>query len=278
MNEYSFIRWAGSKKKLIPRLKCYWDATSCQRYIEPFSGSAALFFAIAPPEAVLADMNSDLINMYITVQKHWRAVYNQLQRYELGEKAYYAIRAQNDTCLSEIERAARFIYLNRFCFNGLYRTNKNGDFNVPYAAVKSRALPSYEETRSFASKIKNVTFISQDFRSTLDNIKANDFVYIDPPYAVANHKIFKQYGPATFGLEDLLELAAIVQKLDKIGAFFVVSYAHCPEAIEAFASWTIKMAWTQRTVAGKISSRKKAKEIIISNINLKKRRCTTCLQ
>jgi DNA adenine methylase len=121
-NGKTFLRWAGSKKRLISKLRPYWGE-GFRRYVEPFMGSAALFFALEPSEAVLSDINSALVETFCEVRDHPRAVYNRLLRLPLGEDAYYRIRQKDASQLSLLDRVARFVYLNRFCFNGLYRTN-----------------------------------------------------------------------------------------------------------------------------------------------------------
>lgn len=273
MNNRSFIRWAGSKKKLIPILSEYWNSVHASRYIEPFAGSAALFFAIKPEKCLLADMNEELINMYTCTKKNYRRVYSILKEMKLGADAYYAIRAQEPSSLCKYKRAARFIYLNRFCFNGLYRTNNQGLFNVPYAKETKSNLPSKEEIKSFSESIQNASFICQDFRQTIDIVKKNDFVYIDPPYAIENHRIFKQYGATTFGQNDLDDLSKLLDVINSKKAFFVLSYAFSKEIVDLFSNWYQKKAFVLRTVSGLVASRKLAKEILISNFYVHGKDC-----
>lgn len=261
----SFIRWAGSKKKLIPVLTKYWNSVHATRYIEPFAGSAALFFAITPQECLLADMNEELINMYECTKKNYLRVYNCLKSMATGPDAYYMIRAQSTSSMCKYQRAARFIYLNRFCFNGLYRTNSQGVFNVPYAKGTKAKLPSRREIIEFSKSIKNVSFRCQDFRQTIGLVKENDFVYIDPPYTIKNHRIFRQYGATTFGQEDLEDLSALLYEINSRKAFFLLSYAHCHQIVEQFSNWHQKEALVQRTVSGQVAARKLTKEILISN-------------
>jgi len=135
------LRWAGSKRRLIPRLRSFWSHRY-KRYVEPFMGSACLFFALRPARAILGDINGDLVATYHTIREHPRAVWNALQRIPVGKTSYYATRQLNPNDLSDVNKAARFIFLNRFCFNGLYRTNLQGRFNVPYAPARTGSLPS----------------------------------------------------------------------------------------------------------------------------------------
>jgi len=260
----SFLRWAGSKKRLLPKLIAYWDE-GFTRYVEPFMGSAALFFAIRPSKALLSDINMDLVETFCTVRDHPLAVYNSLSRLPLGERTYYQIRQKDAAVLSPLDRATRFVYLNRFCFNGLYRTNKNGKFNVPYAASKTGRLPTLEELYKTSKVLSRAQIKMGDFEETLHDVQADDFVYMDPPYAVQNRRIFRQYGPDCFGTEDLERLASALLDIDRCGAIFLVSYAMCREAMEAFKRWNIRRAFTQRSIAGFSRHRRKAIEILVSN-------------
>src|SRR5260370_41753763 len=134
----TFLRWAGSKRKLLPILL---DAApkKFDRYVEPFAGSACLFFALGPRRAVLADINEELVNTYRALKTDVEGVIEHLAAFKCSKKEYYLVRSESLLGMPKQRRAARFIYLNRFCFNGLYRTNKQGGFNVPYGGYKSGA-------------------------------------------------------------------------------------------------------------------------------------------
>lgn len=262
----SFIRWAGSKKKLIPKLKSFWDASSCERYIEPFAGSAVLFFAVEPRKAILADANKELIDAYLAVQKNWKLAFSYLSKFPCSKEFYYSLRAADCSYRSQAYRAARFLYLNRFCFNGLYRTNSKGEFNVPYANDECRMPQSKEEFESFSRQVAGVQFLHQDFRETLRMAKKGDFVYADPPYAIQNRRIFNQYGPTTFGLNDLRDLAMHLHGLNDNGVKFLVSYAYSRDAVAIFRDWDIKVTTVQRTVAGNPLKRRRVREMFVTNI------------
>jgi DNA adenine methylase len=275
-NGKPFLRWAGSKRQLISRLNSYWGQ-GFTRYIEPFMGSAAFFFAIEPPNAILSDINEGLVETFCAVRDHPRAVHNRLARFPLGEDAYYQIRQETVSRMLPVDRAARFIYLNRFCFNGLYRTNMSGYFNVPYSASKTGQLPTLEDLCRAARILNGAQIVANDFEKTIQDVKAGDFVYMDPPYAVKNRRVFRQYGPDSFGTEDLGRLTATLSVIDGRGAKFLVSYALCREAMEAFNGWYIHRAYTQRSVAGFSRHRRKAVEILVSNLKLPpKGRGTNC--
>jgi DNA adenine methylase len=223
---------------MLPKLIPYWS--DCfSRYFEPFVGSGALFFAVGPSRAVLSDINVELVETLCSVRDHPRAIHNRLIAFSLGKESYYMIRDYNPANLSKLDRAARFIYLNRFCFNGLYRTNKMGRFNVPFAAAKTGDLPSYNDLKFASISLSGADIIASDFEPILNMVKPGDFIYLDPPYAVNNRRIFRQYGPACFGLSDLKRLSGLLPYMDNIGAHFLVSYALCEESLDAFKGWYI---------------------------------------
>lgn len=261
------IRWAGSKRRLLPRLASYWEALSPKRYIEPFAGSGALFFHLRPKVALLNDINADLIGAYKVLAKSPKRIHELVSHMPSDEESYYKIRSADIGSMNSVDRAARFIYLNRYCFNGIYRTNRNGDFNVPYGAAKSGGLPSLEKFITAAKQLKSAKLYSLDFEEFVDsNVKRGDFVYLDPPYAVANRRVFRQYDPNTFGIEDLERLALLLERIDSKGASFLVSYAYSAEIKSLMTRWKSNRVMAQRNVAGFTKHRRKAVEVMITNI------------
>ena len=261
------IRWAGSKRQLLHKLRSYWLNPKA-RYIEPFCGSACLFFDLEPSSAVLGDLNSELIATYRAVRHNAGLVVECLRRLRLGEASYYRIRAIDPLLLSDAETAARFLYLNRNCFNGIYRTNQSGQFNVPYAEPKSKSKRKIdiEHIVAAARLLDRATLVNGDFESTLARVQRGDFVYIDPPYAVADRRIFAEYQADTFSTNDLQRLEACLEHIDKKGAIFVLSYADSREARGAFARWKPRRVRAKRHIAGFSANRRTAIEILASNL------------
>ncbi|MDQ0011542.1 DNA adenine methylase [Luteibacter jiangsuensis] len=260
------LRWAGSKQRLVPRLAEYWN-TSFKRYLEPFTGSAALFFHLDPKRACLNDINEQLIECYEELANDPDALHRRVTAISSTEEKYYVIRALDPKVLTSAERAARFIYLNRHCFNGIYRTNSDGKFNVPYGAAKAGAVPTIEKFRDCARAIARAQLTSLDFDTFLKkNVKSGDFVYLDPPYAVANRRIFRQYDKHSFGIEDVERLQNCLELIDSRGASFVVSYALSAEIKPIVQQWGARRVTAQRNVAGFAEHRRKAVEVIITNI------------
>jgi len=236
-----------------------------KRYIEPFVGSACLFFRLQPERAILSDINGHLVRTYRTVRHSPDAVAESLRRYQKGREAYLQVRATSPWGLNSVERAARFIFLNRYCFNGLYRTNSRGRFNVPFAAARTGPLPDGKHLREAADALKVAKLQNTDFEEVIAEAAEGDFVYLDPPYAVGNRRLFRQYDPASFGLDDLDRLARQLRRLHENGAKFLLSYAICKEAEEHFAEWTSVRVYVQRNISGFAKHRRRAGELLISN-------------
>ncbi|NOS68449.1 MAG: Dam family site-specific DNA-(adenine-N6)-methyltransferase [Verrucomicrobia bacterium] len=258
-----FLRWAGSKRKLLSKIQPYWKP-SFARYVEPFMGSACLFFAINPKRALLNDINADLVGTFLSIRDDPQSVFDQLRKIPLGKRSYYRVRKQTEL-QNEAERSARFLFLNRFCFNGIYRTNGKGEFNVPFAREGTGNLPTMLDLMEWSRILKKTCIRSEDFEETLDRTRKGDFVYLDPPYALDNRRIFRQYGPQTFGLNDLDRLSKALRRINRRGVRFVLSYAYCTEALDYFGEWRMRKVFTQRNVAGFSRHRRKAAEILVSN-------------
>lgn len=259
-----FLRWAGSKRQHIPFLSQWWAASAQTRYIEPFAGSAAVFFAVAPRRAILGDINDELIQTYRAVRRAPHAVYRRLTEFPTGEAAYYKVRAMRST--NTVSRAARFVYLNRFCFNGLYRTNVAGEFNVPYGAPKTLNVPDLGQFRACADLLKRSRLLRADFRQALSCVGKGDFVYIDPPYAISRRRVFIQYAKGHFSTVDLADLGAWLDEIDRRKASFVLSYADSHEARSLFRGWKRRRFAVRRNVAGFSNARRNHYELFLSNI------------
>jgi DNA adenine methylase len=260
------LRWAGSKRKLLPVLQLYLGAAPYNRYVEAFAGSAALFFAAEPQCALLNDRNAELILALRFLRKHPRLLHEHVSSLPISRDFYYQLRAVDPRALDPCERAGRFFYLNRYCFNGIYRTNKKGEFNVPFAPIKSGKFPSQDEWVATSNVLQGATLHCEDFEGfLLGNVREGDFVYLDPPYAVSNRRIFSQYSADNFGIGDLERLSVVLRELDSRGARFLVSYAQSPETHILAEGWHVRRTYAQRNVAGFTHHRRKAMEVMISN-------------
>ena len=261
------LRWAGSKRQLVPQLASYWSKENT-RYVEPFAGSACLFFELEPPSALLGDINRELIETYEVVRSQPQDLFRALNTWKNQADEYYRVRAMDLAALDETQRAARFIYLNRFCFNGLYRTNRSGRFNVPYGGRKTGALPSLEQLLYTSDLLSNTELVAGDFSVVLGRVKVGDFVYLDPPFSVTGRRIFKEYDRATFGESDLARLRRSLTALDELGATFLLSYADSPEGSVLAGGFSNKKIATRRNIAGFTGNRRTFNELLVTNQSL----------
>jgi DNA adenine methylase len=259
-----FLRWAGSKRKQLARLKAYWSPTF-QRYIEPFAGSACLFFDLEPPEAILGDNNAALMEVYRVVRDDPERLYRRLSHIPRDAETYYRWRRMKPDRLDKATRALRFVYLNRNCFNGIYRTNEAGVFNVPLGQPPIAYLTKLELLRCSAHLAK-AKLVVGDFAKTLALARYGDFVYMDPPFAVQSRRVFREYGERSFEPQDMPRLAQELRRLDGIGAHFLVSYADCSQARRLAGKWTSIRFATRRNVSGFADHRRNAYEWLISNL------------
>lgn len=260
------MRWAGSKRKSLQFLTTFWN-DKFERYIEPFVGSACLFLKIKPKSAILSDLNSSLIETYRAIQRKPRAIAERLYAIPRDSETYYKVRKQVKTVTNPTERAALFVYLNRNCFNGIYRTNLDGDFNVPFGADQGQ-YPRVCDFDTTAKLLKNATLMACDFGATLRHLRKNDFVYLDPPFAATGVRTFVEYGKRSFGEDDLDRLSRHLDRIDSHSASFLVSYADCPRARKIAKNWNWKAIEVRRHIAGFTSKRKMAGELLITNLSM----------
>jgi DNA adenine methylase len=256
------LRWAGSKRRLLPVLRTC-APVEFERYIEPFCGSICLFVDLKPNKAVLGDNNPDLIHFYNTLRHRPTHIGKLAAAMPLTESFYYELRSLDPTTLSSDNRAARFLYLNRFCFNGVYRTNKQGKFNVPRGKHMG-ALPSVDEITNFGRLIRSVDFRATDFEELLDIATEGDFVYLDPPYAGASRDR-GEYGTNAFKEIDIARLSNACQRASKRGAKILLSYADLPSIRALLPNWHLRELDVLRSVSGFSRGRGTVQEILISN-------------
>lgn len=258
------LRWAGSKRQSLEQLACFWSP-EYERYVEPFAGSSSLFFRLAPPRALLADKNAALIETYRVLRTRPKQLYDTVSDLPVNRQTYNGIRGLNPTALSPLGRAARFVYLNRYCFNGIYRTDKDGRFNVPFSPRRTGALPANHEFTACARLLQRAELRAWDFGTTLRFVGRRDFVYLDPPYAVGSRRVFREYGPKHFTTGDLVRLAGHLDRIHRRGAVFVLTYADCAEVRAIAAQWSSLRLRVRRHIAGFAAARRHAYEVLVTN-------------
>lgn len=256
-----FLRWAGSKQRLLSQLVRYVPEHG-GRYFEPFLGAGAMFFLLEPAAAWLSDTCEPLIETYDVVARRPEEVVEQLQAMDvLDRDFYYAVRARRPS--NEVQRAARFLYLNRAGWNGLYRVNARGDFNVPYGRPRSGNIVDTSNLRACAELISRAQLSVGDFASLNDYVRAGDFVYFDPPYVTGhNNNGFVDYNENLFSWFDQIRLAELARDLQDRGAHVVVSNAHHEAVIALYPTFRVGEVVRTSALASTVSRRGKVSEAV----------------
>lgn len=261
-----FLKWAGGKRWLIntrPDLFRFWE----ERYIEPFLGSGSVYFHIRPSRAILSDLNGDLIGAYKSVRERWDEVGHWL-RYHANrhnKTYYYAVRDDN-TPLNSAQEAARLIYLNRTCWNGLYRVNRAGRFNVP-VGTKTKVLLGTDDFEAIADVLQGARLASCDFEVTIDHASEDDFIFVDPPYTVQhNLNGFIKYNEQLFSWDDQVRLRDALVRADRRGARILMTNADHRSIRDLYNGvFFLESVNRSSVLAGKGGSRGTVTELLIKN-------------
>jgi DNA adenine methylase len=261
-----FLKWAGGKRLLLDRLMPHLPAVGQgSTYFEPFLGGAAVFFALKPERAVLADSNPHLVEAFEAVRDDVERVISQLRRFPVTEDAYYQVRHSRRR--NRFTRAARFIYLNKLCFNGLYRENMKGDFNVPFGRhPKNHLVCDVEQLRAASAVLQSAELMTGDFQDVVERATAGDVVYFDPPYITGHtNNGFVEYNADVFAWEDQARLARVAAELVARGASVAISNAVHPSITRLYRRHGVFRRieiprWS--TMAGTPSKRYRTKEVL----------------
>ena len=260
-----FLRWAGGKKWLLKELDKFVNIKDYNFYHEPFVGGGAVYFHLLPNKAIISDSNKELISTYQIIKDNPLNVIKHIKSFERSKEFYYFIRNQKYT--NAVEEAARFIYLNQMSFNGLYRVNSNGDYNVPYG-YREKFQFDYENLLQVSELLKNSQIKHQDFKESIANIKENDLVFLDPPYTVThNSNGFIHYNKKLFSLEDQYNLSDTIKTIKNIGAYYILTNAAHQTIRDIFNNGD-KMYEIDRAslIGGKNAKRGNYAELILTNI------------
>lgn len=261
-----FIRWAGGKTWLVPFMAELTRDLEYKNYYEPFLGGAAVFFSLTPPKhAYLSDINPELIDTYMAIRDIPNDVIQALQLLKNTEEDYYRIRKAEPTDLAE--RAARFLYLNQTSFNGLYRVNNRGEYNVPYG-YRKKLNYDMKRIRNAGEKLQGVRLECSDFAARKYCVKAKDLVFLDPPYTVShNQNGFIKYNQNLFSIEEQYRLSAYIDYIRKKGAYYVLTNAAHEKILEIFNKGDRIITLNRNSlIGGKNSKREKISEYIFTNI------------
>ena len=277
------VKWAGGKRQLLPHLLSYipsqWNV-----YHEPFAGGLALLTALYNrgliTRAVISDLNEELINMYLVVkQRPYELIEaiknidktNDKEIYLANRKRFNEIRGKIE---HPVERAALFLYLNKYGFNGLWRVNKRGEFNVPFGKYKNPRVPTAAEILAFSNMLQVVDILNEDFEKAVKKVNPGDFVYFDPPYhPVSATAYFTDYTAEGFGIEDQKRLARVTKELANRGVYVMVSNSDTKLIWELYNGFRINPITANRSISSKAETRKNTgREVIITTYKPKEKK------
>lgn len=260
-----FLKWVGGKSQLLgPLTETIPSFTGT--YYEPFLGGGALFFELRPEKAVISDLNEELIGCYETVRDEPEALIELLSEYKYDKTFYYEMRERNPNRMDPLHRAARMIYLNKTGFNGLYRVNSKGIFNVPMGRYKDPLICDQKNLRECSNVLKTVTISCRPFEMVLQDAIPGDVVYFDPPYIpLSNSAYFTAYEKSGFGMENQRLLADVFAELDKKGVSVVLSNSDVPWIDEAYGVFNIRRVEATRMVNSNAKRRGKIGEVLVTN-------------
>jgi len=265
-----FLKWAGGKRQLIPQMDKFFP-DSFNKYIEPFLGGGAIFFYLLPKKAILIDINEELINVYKVIKNNVYELIDSLKKHKNEKEYYYKIRnldrnPKEFAKLSNIEKASRTIFMNRCCYNGLYRVNSKGQFNVPFGRYKNPKFCDKENLIAVHKALQNVKIINSSFEKCLDYAEKNDFIYFDPPYMpISNSANFTSYTKNNFTQQDQIRLFKIFKKLDERGCKVMLSNSYTNFILELYKDYNIHILQAKRAINSDASKRGIIKEVLIIN-------------
>lgn len=280
-----FLKWAGGKRQLLPQIREYYPKhfnLEINTYFEPFVGAGAVFFDFQPKNAIINDTNSELMNLYRVIKDKEKIelLIEDLKTHKNDEEYYYEVRSwdrdENYHLLEDWKKASRFIYLNRTCYNGLYRVNSKGYFNVPFGRYKNPDYVNENVLRSvhqFLNEI-NVQIENKDFEEIADLAKPGDFVYFDPPYdPISKTSSFTSYQKEDFGDKDQIRLRDTFWRLYERGCYVLLSNSNT-EFINSIYSEIpgvqIQEVFAARNINSKADKRGKIKEVLVIGDGTKK--------
>jgi DNA adenine methylase len=260
-----FLKWTGGKRWLVSRIESILPK-SFSRYIEPFLGGGAVFFHFRPWPASLFDINGELINTYKQVRDNVEEVIKRLSDLEISRNAYDEMRSKSTQ--DPLTRAVRFLYLNRTAFNGIYRVNQQGEFNVPFGCKPGTVLCNKALLRSASRGLKNRRLAVWDFEEAIEDAAPGDLVYADPPYtAKHNNNCFRRYNEVLFSWTDQERLANSLRRAVKRGVQVILSNADHISVINLYKGFSVERVVRRSLISGANKGRGEITEILIYKLN-----------
>ncbi len=262
-----FLRWAGGKNWFVKHINSFIPENGFNNYHEPFLGGGAVFFSVSQKnESFLSDLNTELIETFITVRDHVNDIINELKTYKNTAEFYYEIRENNFQ--DKIKKSARFIYLNQTSFNGIYRVNLEGKYNVPFGYRKKDFLDE-KKLKDVSFALSNSTLFSDDFDCIRNNLKTNDLVFLDPPYTVShNNNSFIKYNQKLFSLDDQYRLSSLIDFIKSKNAYYILTNAAHHKIRDIFNKKDKIVELNRASLIGGTKAKRGAvSEYIFTNIN-----------
>lgn len=259
------LKWAGGKTQLIQQFIPLLPS-NIESYAEPFFGGGAVFFALRPFKAFLMDNNQELINFYTVVRDHLEDLIDDLKKHVNTAEYYYRIRALDLSKLSNVERASRFLYLNKTGYNGLWRVNRQGKHNVPYGRYKNPHIFNEDNLKKVSEALANADIRCCDFAHVLDVAETGMFIYMDPPYhPLSETANFTSYTADAFNEDDQRRLADVCRQLDKMGCFVMISNSDTPFIRDLYDGFNITAVSARRAINCRADRRGPVNELVIRN-------------
>ena len=272
-----FVKWVGGKRQLLAQFRelgLYPPEhfnPSKNKYFEPFVGGGAVFFDLLPEHALLSDLNNELVTTYNVIKNDVEALIKSLKKQEVNLEVFLKMRAKDVAKLSDLQIATRFIFLNKTCFNGMFRVNSMGQFNVPFAYPKNPLICDAENLRDVSRVLQDVVVRHQDYKKAVKHAKKGDFIYFDPPYhPMSDTSSFTSYTKEAFGEKEQLELRDTFIELHKRGCFVMLSNSNAPFINKIYSEIKDKKVRITHVAASRAinsvgSGRGKIKEVLITN-------------
>lgn len=266
-----FVKWVGGKRQLLPAIQKNLPK-DFKTYFEPFVGGGAVIFNLQPERAVINDSNEELVNVYRTVKNNVEALIEDLRKHKNESDYFYEIRAldraEGYQKLSSVVRASRLLFLNKTCFNGLYRVNNSGEFNAPFGKYKNPNIVNEKTLRAVSEYLNNndVEICCGDYDKSLKGMKKGDFVYFDPPYHPSSSSSnFTGYTKSGFGKHDQIRLKEVCDSLNAKGINFLLSNSATDFIKELYADYDISIVRATRSINSNASKRGKIDEVLVKN-------------
>lgn len=266
------VKWAGGKRQLLDEITSLLPK-SISSYCEPFLGGGAVLFSLHPEVAIVNDLNADLITVYKVIKEDVEALISSLKKHENTSEYFYALRNLDRdkvaySAMSAVERASRLIYLNRTCFNGLYRVNSAGEFNTPFGNYDKPKIVNESVLRDVSNYFNSnsVTFYNEDFAATLQRVESQGFVYLDPPYdPLTERGSFTKYNKGGFDRSEQIRLKKCCDDLNARGIKFMLSNSATEFIKDLYKDYDIKIVKAKRTINSNTSKRGAIDEVLIRN-------------